>query len=109
MRINHMAFLAGKRILVTGVASNRSIAYGIAKAMHNEGAELALTYQNDKLKARVEEFAADFNTNIVLPCDVASDDSITQLFAELKKSWPTFDGFVHAIAYALGDQLDGDY
>jgi len=66
-----MGFLTGKRILVTGVASNRSIAYGIAKAMHREGAELAFTYQSEKLKSRVEEFAADFNSNIVLPCDVA--------------------------------------
>ena len=89
-----MGFLTGKRILVTGVASNRSIAYGIAKAMHREGAELAFTYQSEKLKSRVEEFAADFNSNIVLPCDVAHDDSITSLFTELAKTWDKFDGFV---------------
>ncbi|MGL4861200.1 MAG: enoyl-ACP reductase FabI [Enterobacteriaceae bacterium] len=104
-----MGFLTGKRILVTGIASNRSIAYGIAQAMHREGAELALTYQNDKLKSRVEGFAAEFESAIVLPCDVADDASITALFAELSKSWPTFDGFVHAIAFAPGEELDGDY
>lgn len=104
-----MGFLKGKRILVTGVASNRSIAYGIAKAMHSQGAELAFTYQNDKLKSRVEEFAAEFGSKIVLPCDVAADASIESLFIELAKSWPKFDGFVHAIAYAPADQLDGDY
>lgn len=104
-----MGFLTGKRILVTGVASNRSIAYGIAKSMHKAGAELAFTYQNDKLKSRVEEFAADFNSKIILPCDVAEDASITNLFVELKKVWPKFDGFVHAIAFAPADQLDGDY
>lgn len=104
-----MGFLTGKRILVTGVASNRSIAYGIAQAMHREGAELAFTYQNDKLKSRVEGFAADFNSSIVLPCDVAEDASIEALFTRLADVWPAFDGFVHAIAYAPGDQLDGDY
>ena len=104
-----MGFLTGKKILVTGVASNRSIAYGIAKAMHREGAELAFTYQTEKLKGRVEEFAADFNSKIVLPCDVAHDESITELFTELAKTWDKFDGFVHAIAFAPGDQLDGDY
>jgi enoyl-[acyl-carrier protein] reductase I len=104
-----MGFLTGKRILVAGVASNRSIAYGIAQAMHREGAELAFTYQNDKLKARVEEFAADFGSKIILPCDVAHDESITNLFTELANTWDKFDGFVHAIAFAPGDQLDGDY
>lgn len=104
-----MGFLKNKRILVTGIASTRSIAYGIAEAMHQQGAELAFTYQNDKLKSRVEEFAAEFNSKIVLPCDVANDQSITELFTELKKTWPMFDGFVHAIAYAPADQLDGDY
>lgn len=104
-----MSFLKNKRILVTGVASNRSIAYGIAEAMHKQGAELAFTYQNEKLKSRVEEFAKEFNSSIVLPCDVAEDASIDALFAELKKVWPKFDGFVHAIAYAPADQLDGDY
>lgn len=104
-----MGFLTGKRILVTGVASKLSIAYGIAKALHAQGAELAFTYQNDKLKARVEEFASELGSNIVLPCDVAEDASITELFTSLKAHWANFDGFVHAIAYAPADQLDGDY
>ncbi|MCD1126565.1 enoyl-ACP reductase FabI [Jinshanibacter sp. LJY008] len=104
-----MVFLTGKRILVTGVASNRSIAFGIAQAMKREGAELALTYQNERLKSRVEEFANELGCNIVLPCDVAEDSSITELFAQLAKVWPKFDGFVHSIGFAPGDQLDGDY
>ncbi len=90
-----MGFLSGKRILVTGVASKLSIAYGIAQAMHREGAELAFTYQNDKLKGRVEEFAAQLGSSIVLPCDVAEDASIDAMFAELGNVWPKFDGFVH--------------
>lgn len=83
-----MGFLSGKRILVTGVASKLSIAYGIAQAMHREGAELAFTYQNDKLKGRVEEFAAQLGSSIVLPCDVAEDASIDAMFAELGNVWP---------------------
>ena len=104
-----MGFLTGKRILITGVASKLSIAYGIAQAMHREGAELAFTYQNDKLKSRVEEFAAQLGSNLVLACDVAEDESIDAMFTELAKSWPKFDGFVHSIGFAPGDQLDGDY
>ena len=100
-----MGFLSGKRILVTGVASKLSIAYGIAQAMHREGAELAFTYQNDKLKGRVEEFAAQLGSDIVLQCDVAEDASIDTMFAELGKVWPKFDGFVHSIGFAPGDQL----
>ncbi|CUX96984.1 enoyl-ACP reductase FabI [Candidatus Hoaglandella endobia] len=104
-----MGFLTTKRIVVTGVASNRSIAYGIAKAMHREGAQLAFTYQNNKLKYRLESFAEKFNSSIILPCEVTEDASIDTLFTELAKVWPKFDGFVHAIAYAPSDQLDGDY
>ena len=104
-----MSFLAGKRILITGLASNRSMAYGIAKAMKAQGAELAFTYLNDKLQPRVEEFAKEFGSDIVLPLDVATDESIQNCFAELSKKWEKFDGFVHAIAFAPGDQLDGDY
>lgn len=104
-----MGFLSGKRILLTGLASKLSIAYGIAQAMHREGAELAFTYQNEKLKGRVEEFAAALGSNIVLPCDVAEDESIESLFTELAKVWPKFDGFVHSIGFAPADQLDGDY
>lgn len=104
-----MNFLTGKHILVTGISNNRSIAYGIAQAMHREGAVLAFTYQNDRLKSRVEEFATDFNSSIVLPCNVEEDSNIELLFTELAKIWPKFDGFVHSIAYAPADQLDGDY
>ena len=104
-----MGFLTGKRILVTGLASNRSIAYGIAKSMKEQGAELAFTYLNDKLQPRVEEFAKEFGSDIVLPLDVATDESIQNCFAELSKRWDKFDGFIHAIAFAPGDQLDGDY
>ena len=104
-----MGFLTNKRILIAGVASNRSIAYGIAKAMFDAGAELAFTYQNEKLKSRVEEFAKDFNSAIVIPCDVASDADIENCFQQLSQHWEKFDGFVHAIAFAPGDQLDGDY
>ncbi|GAA0330417.1 enoyl-ACP reductase FabI [Morganella psychrotolerans] len=104
-----MGFMTGKRILITGVASKLSIAYGIAKAMHDQGAELAFTYQNDKLKNRVEEFAQSLDSSIILPCDVAEDESIDSLFTELAKVWPKFDGFVHSIGFAPADQLDGDY
>ncbi|WP_395479826.1 enoyl-ACP reductase FabI [Candidatus Curculioniphilus buchneri] len=104
-----MGFLSGKRILITGIASHRSIAYGIAQAMHREGAELAFSYQNDKLKLRVKEFAMNFHSNIILPCDMAQDDSIESLFSKLVNIWPTFDGFVHAVAYVPSKQLDGDY
>ena len=104
-----MGFLTNKRILIAGVASNRSIAYGIAKAMHREGAELAFTYQNEKLKSRVEEFAKDFDSNIVIPCDVAEDASIEECFKMLGQHWDKFDGLVHSIAYAPADQLNGDY
>lgn len=104
-----MGFMTGKRILITGVASKLSIAHGIAKAMRDQGAELAFTYQNDKLKPRVEEFAQSLGSSIVLPCDVAEDESIENLFTELAKVWPKFDGFVHSIGFAPADQLDGDY
>ncbi|HCR3445608.1 TPA: enoyl-ACP reductase FabI [Morganella morganii] len=104
-----MGFMTGKRILITGVASKLSIAFGIAKAMRDQGAELAFTYQNDKLKPRVEEFAQSLGSSIVLPCDVAEDESIENLFTELAKVWPKFDGFVHSIGFAPADQLDGDY
>jgi enoyl-[acyl-carrier protein] reductase I len=104
-----MGFLTGKRILITGVASKLSIAFGIAQAMHREGAELAFTYQNDKLQPRVAEFAAALGSDLILECDVAQDVSISVMFAELGQRWPTFDGFVHSIGYAPADQLDGDY
>jgi enoyl-[acyl-carrier protein] reductase I len=104
-----MGFLAGKRILVLGVASKLSIASGIASAMHREGAKLALTYQNDKLKGRVEGFAANWDSNLVFPCDVTSDEQIQQLFKDLSKSWDGLDGIVHCLAYAPAHELDGNY
>jgi enoyl-[acyl-carrier protein] reductase I len=104
-----MGFLQGKRALITGVASNRSIAWGIAEAMHEQGAELAFTYQNDRLKQRVEQCAAEFNSQIVLPCDVESDDSIQTLFSELKTHWGKFDIIVHSIGFAPRDQISGDF
>lgn len=102
-----MGFLAGKRALITGIASNRSIAYGIAKAMHREGAELAFTYQNERLKSRVEKFAEEFGSNIVIPCDVSTDEDIESTFTALKEHWDSLDVLVHAIAFAPKEQLAG--
>jgi enoyl-[acyl-carrier protein] reductase I len=104
-----MGFLTGKKALIVGIASNRSIAYGIARAMHREGAELAFSYANDKLKPRVEKFAEEFGSNIVLPCDVASDDDITQLFTDLGQHWESLECLVHSVAFAPREALDGDY
>ncbi len=104
-----MGFLSGKKALIVGVASKLSIAYGIAKAMHREGADLAFSYQNDKLKGRVEEFAAIMGSSLTFPCDVASDEEINNLFAELKDAWGHLDIIVHAVAYAPGEQLEGDF
>jgi len=104
-----MGFLNGKRALILGLASDRSIAYGIADAMHREGAELALTYPNDKFKNRVEEMAKTWNTKITLPCDVGSDEQIIQLFSDLEKHWDNLDIIIHSVAYAPADQLEGDY
>lgn len=104
-----MGFLSGKKILITGVASNRSIAWGCAEAMHRQGAELAFTYQNEKLQARVEEFAGKCQSDIALPLDVGSDDSIAALFAALSARWDGLDAIVHSIAFAPREQLEGDY
>lgn len=104
-----MNLLNQKRALITGVAGTRSIAYGIAKSFHREGAELAFTYQNDKLKSRVEDIAKEFNSELVFPCDVSSDEQIQGLFSQLSQHWSQFDIVVHAIAYAPQDQLSGDY
>lgn len=104
-----MGFLANKRILVTGLLSNRSIAYGTAQAMHREGAELAFTYQGERVKDRVTEMAKEFGSELVFPCDVSSDTEIEQLFVDLSKHWNKFDGFVHAIAFAPREALDGDF
>ena len=104
-----MGLLAGKRALIVGLASNRSIAWGIAQAMHREGAELALTYQNEKLRERVEEMATECHSNIVLPCDVSSDEQIQTVFDELKKSWEGLDIIVHSVAFAPKGELKGSY
>lgn len=104
-----MGFLAGKRALVVGVASNKSIAWGIAQAMHREGAELALTYQNERLRSRVEGFADELGSRITLPCDVASDEEIGNCFAALGEHWPAFDILVHSVAFANREELQGDY
>ncbi len=101
--------LQGKRFLVTGIASKLSIAYGIAQALHREGAELAFTYPNEKLKKRVDEFAASFGSTLVFPCDVAVDAEIEQTFVDLAKHWDGLDGVVHAIGFAPADQLEGDF
>ncbi|MEE9303260.1 MAG: enoyl-ACP reductase [Thiotrichaceae bacterium] len=102
-----MGFLAGKRALIVGVASNRSIAYGIAKAMHRQGAELAFTYQNDKLKKRVEKFAAELDSSIIIPCDLGEDDNIEAAITELKQSWDNMDIVIHAAAFAPKEELKG--
>ena len=105
-----MGFLQGKKILITGLLSNRSIAYGIAEACKNQGAELAFTYVNEKLKDRVVEMATkDFGSNIVLKCDVSSDEDIDNLFAELGQHWDGLDGLVHAIAFAPREALGGEF
>jgi enoyl-[acyl-carrier protein] reductase I len=104
-----MAFLAGKKILVTGLLSNRSIAYGIAQCAHREGAELAFTYVDDRFKKRVTEFAQEFGSDIVLPLDVASDEQITALFAALGEQWDGLDGLVHAIAFAAREAIAGEF
>ena len=103
-----MALLDGRRILVTGLLSNRSIAYGVARAARREGAVLAFTYQNERFKQRVEEMAREFGSDIALPCDVSDDAQIEALFAELGKRWDSLDGLVHAIAYAPRETLDGE-
>jgi enoyl-[acyl-carrier protein] reductase I len=104
-----MALLSGKKILVTGVLSNRSIAFGIAKAARREGAEIALTYQNERFKDRVTDMAKELGSSIALPCEVTNDAEIESLFAELKKRWDTLDGLVHAIAFAPREAIAGDF
>jgi enoyl-[acyl-carrier protein] reductase I len=104
-----MGFLHGKRALITGIISQRSIAWGIADAMHREGAQLAFTYVNDSLKSRVDEAANAFGSNIVLPCDVAHDDQIEALFANLGKHWDGLDILVHSIGFAPREAIQGEY
>jgi len=104
-----MGFLANKKILITGLISNRSIAYGIALAMKREGAELAFSYQGEKIKDRVTDLAKEFGSDLVLPCDVASDEEIANMFSELGKHWDGLDGIVHSIAFVPKQALVGDY
>jgi enoyl-[acyl-carrier protein] reductase I len=104
-----MALLSGKKILVTGVLSNRSIAYGVAKAARREGAQIALTYQNERFKDRVTEMAQELGSDIALPCEVTSDEEIQALFDSLKNRWNNLDGLVHAIAFAPREAIAGDF
>ena len=101
--------LKNKKILISGLANKYSIAAGIASAMHREGAELAFTYQNERLLKNLRPIAKKFDSKILLECDVSSDDSIKASFKELNKSWDKFDGFVHSIGFAPADQLEGDF
>jgi enoyl-[acyl-carrier protein] reductase I len=104
-----MGFLQGKRALIVGLASNRSIAWGIAQAMHREGAELAFTYQNDKLEDRVAKMASEMDSEIIVPCDVSSDDEINKVFDHLDNYWDGLDIIVHSVAFAPRNELEGDY
>jgi enoyl-[acyl-carrier protein] reductase I len=104
-----MGFLANKKALIVGIASPRSIAWGIARAMRREGAELALTYQNEKLQSRVEKLASECGTDITLPCDVSSDEQIEALFTHLDDYWNHVDIIIHSVAFAPRNQLQGDY
>jgi enoyl-[acyl-carrier protein] reductase I len=104
-----MGFLEGKRALIVGLASDRSMAYGIAEAMHKQGAQLALTYQGERLKKRVEDMGAEWNAVTSIACDVTSDEQIKDLFVELGKHWDSLDIIVHSVAYAPAEQLEGDY
>ncbi|MDP3785464.1 MAG: enoyl-ACP reductase FabI [Undibacterium sp.] len=104
-----MAFLQGKKILITGLLSNRSIAYGIAQACHREGAELAFTYVGERFKDRITDFAKEFNSELIFDCDVSSDEQINAVFADLAKSWDHLDGLVHAIGFAPREAIAGDF
>ena len=104
-----MGLLSGKKILVTGLLSNRSIAYGVAKVAQREGAELAFTYQNERFRDRVTEMAGELGSKIAIPCEVTSDVEIDSLFKELRKNWDGLDGLVHAIAFAPREAIDGDF
>ncbi len=104
-----MGFLAGKKFLITGVLSNRSIAYGIAKACHAQGAELAFSYVGERFQQRITDFAAEFGSSLIFDCDVADDAQISRLFSELSAHWPTFDGFVHSIGFAPREAIAGNF
>ena len=104
-----MGFLTGKKLLITGVLSNRSIAYGIAKACHAQGAELAFSYVGERFKDRITGFAAEFDSTLVFDCDVASDEQIERMFGDLSQTWPKIDGFVHAIGFAPREAIAGNF
>jgi enoyl-[acyl-carrier protein] reductase I len=104
-----MGILDNKRILVTGLLSNRSIAYGVARAAQRQGATLAFTFQNERFRERVTDMAAGLGSSLVFPCDVANDEEIAALFADLGKSWDGLDGLVHAIAFAPREAIAGDF
>jgi enoyl-[acyl-carrier protein] reductase I len=104
-----MGFLTGKKLLITGVLSNRSIAYGIARACHQQGAELAFSYVGERFKDRITEYAADFGSKLVFDCDVGDDAQIARLFTDLSATWPKLDGFVHSIGFAPREAIAGDF
>ena len=104
-----MGFLTGKKLLITGVLSNRSIAYGIARACHQQGAELAFSYVGERFRDRIVEFASEFDSDLVFDCDVGDDAQIDKLFADLAAHWPKFDGFVHSIGFAPREAIAGDF
>ncbi|MDP4077827.1 enoyl-ACP reductase FabI [Acidovorax sp. A1169] len=104
-----MGFLTGKKLLITGVLSNRSIAYGIARACHAQGAELAFSYVGERFKDRITDFAAEFDSTLIFDCDVGSDEQIDRMFADLAQVWPKFDGFVHSIGFAPREAIAGDF
>jgi enoyl-[acyl-carrier protein] reductase I len=102
-------FLAGKKLLITGLLSNRSIAYGIARACHQQGAELAFSYVGERFRERTTAFAAEFSSTLIFDCDVASDEQIERMFSDLAQAWPAFDGFVHSIGFAPREAIAGDF
>ena len=104
-----MGFLTGKKLLITGVISNRSIAYGVAKACRAQGADLAFSYVGERFKDRITDFAAEFDSKLIFDCDVGSDEQIDQLFKDLSATWPTFDGFVHSIGFAPREAIAGEF
>jgi enoyl-[acyl-carrier protein] reductase I len=104
-----MGFLTGKKILITGLLSNRSIAYGIASACHREGAQLAFTYVGERFKERITDFAKEFGSSLIFDCDVGDDAQINAVFTDLAKSWPQLDGIVHAIGFAPREAIAGDF
>jgi enoyl-[acyl-carrier protein] reductase I len=104
-----MGFLAGKKLLITGVLSNRSIAYGVAKACHEQGAELAFSYVGERFKDRITDFAAEFGSTLIFDCDVGDDAQIEKMFKDLTVSWPRFDCFVHSIGFAPREAISGNF